>query len=119
MRLLKISVITMSFCIVATAAMADLTATADKPMYQGPKPGKHRLDQCWMLGKNCGQQAADKYCQINGYQKAKSYQTEKATPTQTLVGENCTGSVCVAFKSITCATDTKKPGQGEPWPTRL
>jgi hypothetical protein len=57
-----------------------------------------------MLGKNCGQEAADKYCQIHGYQKATGFQIEKASPTQTLLGQRCTGSVCVAFKSITCFT---------------
>ena len=43
--LLKLSVITASLFLVTTSAIADLTATANKPMYDGPKAGKHRLDQ--------------------------------------------------------------------------
>jgi hypothetical protein len=116
---LKISAISISLCLAATAAMADLTATAKNPKYAGAKPGKDRLDQCFTLGKNCGQAAADKYCEINGYQKAKSFETEKASPTQTLVGQRCTGSVCVAFKSITCVTTAKKVGQKLGWPQVL
>ena len=114
--LLKLSVVTASLFLVTTSAIADLTATANKPMYDGPKAGKHRLDQCWMLGKNCGKDAADKYCQIQGYENAKSFETEKASPTQTLVGEPCTGSVCVAFRSITCVTTAKEQGRVQAWP---
>jgi hypothetical protein len=113
---LKVAAMVACVTAVAAAASAELTATANRPMYDGPKAGKERLDNCWMLGKNCGQEAADKYCQINGYQKAKRFQVENASPTQTLVGERCTGSVCVAFKSITCTTTAKKPGPGEAWP---
>jgi hypothetical protein len=113
---LKISVTAACLVAVVAAASAELTATANRPKYDGPKPGNDRLDNCWMLGKNCGQEAADKYCQINGYQKAKSFQTERASPTQTLVGQRCTGSVCVAFKSITCSTTAKRAGPGEGWP---
>ena len=92
------------------------TGTAERPRYDGPKAGKDRLDNCWMLGKNCGQEAADKYCQIQGYQRATRFQLENASPTQTLVGQRCTGSHCIAFKSITCSTNARKRGQGEAWP---
>ena len=61
-------------------------------MNDPPKAGKHRFDQCWMLGKNCGKDAAGKYRQIQGSQATRSNsETEKASPTQTLVGEPCTG----------------------------
>jgi len=109
----------MCLSLAATAALAELTATAKSPKYAGPKGGKDRLDQCFTLGKNCGQAAADKYCEIHGYQKAKGFETEKASPTQTLVGQRCTGSVCVAFKSITCSTTAKKVGQTLGWPQLL
>ena len=119
-RILRVSTLICCLSVVATGALADFTNTATMPMYQGPKPGQPtRLDQCWMLGKNCGQQAADKYCVITGFQKATAFQTEKASPTKTLVGQPCTGAVCVAFKSITCATTAKKPGPGEAWPVLI
>jgi len=114
--LLKIAAITVCLSLAATGAIAELTATATRPTYDGPKPGNDRLDQCFMLGKNCGQDAAEKYCQIQGYEKAKTFQTEKASPTQTLVGQRCTGSICVAFKSITCSTTAKQRGQKQGWP---
>ena len=111
--LLKISAITICFSLAATVAFAELTVTAKNPKYKGDND---RLDQCFTLGKNCGQSAANKYCEIHGYQKAKSFETEKASPTQTLVGQRCTGSVCVAFKSITCMTTAQKVGQMLGWP---
>ena len=117
--LLRISAITICLSLAATAAFAELTATAKNPKYGGPKGGEDRLDQCFTLGKNCGQTAANKYCEIHGYQKAKAFETEKASPTQTMVGQRCTGSVCVAFKSITCSTTAKKVGQTLGWPQTL
>jgi hypothetical protein len=113
---LKVSAMVACLAVIATAASAELTGTAERPRYDGPKPGNDRLDNCWMLGKNCGQEAADKYCQIQGYQRAKRFQVENASPTQTLVGQRCTGSHCIAFKSITCGTNARKRGPGEAWP---
>jgi hypothetical protein len=115
-RLLKLSAMAACLTVVAAVANAEVTATANRPKYDGPKAGNDRLDNCWMLAKNCGQEAADKYCQINGYQRAKRFDTEPASPTQTLVGQRCTGSNCRAFKFITCTTNAKKPGSGEAWP---
>ena len=116
MRGLKIAALSGCLSLVATVAIADLNGTVDRPKYDGPKSGNDRLDQCFTLGKNCGQTAADKYCEMRGYQRAKSFTTEKASPTQTMHGQRCTGSVCVAFKAITCTTTAKKVGQELGWP---
>jgi len=62
----------------------NLNASVDAPKYAGSKGGNARLDQCFTLGKNCGQTAANKYCEMFGYQRAKSFTTENASPTQTM-----------------------------------
>lgn len=116
MRILKLAALLSCISLVATVALADLNATVDAPKYTGPKGGNARLDQCFTLGKHCGQTAANKYCQMFGYQKAKSFTTENASPTQTMNGEKCSGSVCVAFKEINCTTTAAKLGQKLGWP---
>ena len=119
MRILKLAALLGCISLVATVALADLNASVDAPKYAGPKGGNARLDQCFTLGKNCGQTAANKYCEMFGYQRAKSFTTENASPTQTMFGEKCSGSVCVAFETITCTTTAKKVGQQLGWPQKM
>ena len=119
MRTLKIAGVFSCLSLLATVALADLSGTVERPTYDGPKGGNARLDQCFTLGKNCGDTAANKYCEMRGYQKAKAFTIEKVSPTQTMHGEKCSGSVCVAFKSITCTTTANKVGQGLGWPQKI
>ena len=116
MRNLKLAALLGCISLVATIAFADLSASVDRPKYAGPKGGNARLDHCFTLGKNCGQTAANKYCEMLGYQRAKSFTTEHVNPTQTMHGEKCSGSVCVAFKEINCTTTAAKAGQKLGWP---
>ena len=119
MRILKVSALLGGFSLLATVALADLSGTVDRPTYTGPKGGNARLDQCYTLGKHCGDTAANEYCKMRGYQRAKAFTTEKASSTQTMHGEKCSGSVCVAFKSITCTTTANKVGQQLGWPQKI
>ena len=116
MRILKLAALLGCMSLVATIALADLSASVDRPKYAGPKGGNARLDHCFTLGKNCGQTAANKYCEMLGYQRAKSFTTEHVNPTQTMHGEKCSGSGCVAFKEINCTTAAAKAGQKLGWP---
>ncbi len=116
MQVLKLTFLLAGISLGATVALADLSASVDRPKYAGPKGGNARLDHCFTLGKNCGQTAANKYCEMFGYQRAKSFTTEHATPTQTMHGQKCSGSVCVAFKEINCTTTATKVGQKLGWP---
>ena len=116
MQIFKLAALLGCISVGATVAFADLNASVDRPKYAGPKGGNARLDQCFSLGKNCGQTAANKYCEMFGYQRAKSFTTEHASATQTMHGEKCSGSVCVAFKEINCTTTATKVGQKLGWP---
>lgn len=118
MQVLKLTLLG-GISLVATVALADLSASVDKPKYAGPKGGNARLDHCFTLGKNCGQTAANKYCEMLGYQRAKSFTTEHVTSTQTMHGQKCSGSVCVAFKEINCTTTATKVGPKLGWPQTM
>lgn len=102
----------------ATTALA-LELSANRPIYQGPANGRERLDNCYTLGRNCGQDAADKFCQIEGMQRALRFEVEKASPTRTLVGQRCAGPQCVAFKRIVCFTSAKERGRRTGYPVRI
>jgi hypothetical protein len=81
-----------------------LELEADRPIYYGPAPGRERLDNCFTLGRNCGQDAADKFCRMEGMQRASKFELEKVSPTRTLTGKRCDGPHCTAFKYILCFT---------------
>jgi|EndMetStandDraft_9_1072997.scaffolds.fasta_scaffold91789_2 cytolethal distending toxin subunit A len=76
-----------------------------------------RLDNCDHFGTQCGQPAADDFCRIQGYQYARAFDVEHASPTKVInYGQKCIGSNCVAFKYIACATRNVRPGKVLPWP---
>jgi len=114
--LLKTTATTLTLLIGATCASA-LDGTFNKPVYEGPKPGAAgtRLDNCFALGQRCGKDNADVYCARMGYQSARRFETEKASPTMTTVGQRCTGSVCVAFSRIVCTTSASQRGKVLDW----
>jgi hypothetical protein len=116
MRVLRLAALIGCFSLGVSVALADLSGRVERPKYAGPKGGNARLDHCYTLGKSCGQTAANKYCEMFGYQRAKSFTVERVSPTQTMHGEKCSGSVCTAFDEIVCITKAKKLGQELGWP---
>jgi hypothetical protein len=67
----------------------------------------YRLDWCLNWGTKCGQEAADAYCNENGYSQAAEFEQDvdigRETPTWVL-GEQkvCDQDSCDGFKFITC-----------------
>jgi hypothetical protein len=108
-------VLGMSILLAATCASA-LEGQFNRPMYKNLA----RLDNCQHFGKFCGQPAADDFCRIMGYERATRFDTEHASPTRVInFGQECTGSVCVAFKSIVCFTRAQQRGKVLDWPHRI
>jgi hypothetical protein len=92
--------------ITVTGGASALETRFDRPMYQNLA----RLDNCQLLGGSCEQPAADDFCQMKGYEGASNFETEHTSPTRVMEFANeCTGSVCVAFKSIVCFTRARAP----------
>jgi hypothetical protein len=78
------------------------TATFNNPMYNG-----NRLDWCVNWGVGCGQEAADKYCQSQGYGSAANLQIANdigaGSPTRLIgTGAVCDQAFCDGFTFITC-----------------
>ena len=80
--------------------------------------GRERLDNCYTFGRNCGQEAADKFCQIEGMERALKFEVENVSATRTLVGQRCSGPQCVAFKRIVCFASGKR-GRRLGYPTPI
>lgn len=72
-----------------------------------------QVDYCLTFGKNCGQPAADKFCQKQGFQYAAKFSKDNSPALPTLVlgsGAWCkTPGQCASFTSVTCGG---KPGNG-------
>ena len=78
--------------IVFSATTAIAVTDAFEPITY--KNERIQLDNCWTLGRNCGKDAADKWCKIQGYTASKEFFLVKVTPTKTLVGQRCNGPHC-------------------------
>ena len=76
-----------------------VTATIPNPTVDG-----YALDYCREWTVNCGQLAADAYCQATGYDYAYSYEvTYNSPPTKTIGDERiCNASFCDRISSVTC-----------------
>jgi hypothetical protein len=81
-----------------------------------------RLDWCKHFGRDCGQPAADLYCQQQGFDKATQFAIEPNIGTRgiaTIVfgdGRQCQGPVCNGFRSITCMKNKLAEQQPAPPP---
>jgi len=79
-----------------------------------------RLNNCLHFGTHCGKPAADDYCQMQGYERASKFETERASPTRVMnFGQECKGPHCVAFKYIECFTRAQQRGKVRDWPRTI
>lgn len=102
----------MAFAGVASAA----TTTFSEPGVHG-----YRLDWCAHFAADCGQPAADLFCQENGFTGAARFSMDPnigGRGVSTLVfgdGRLCTGPTCSGFKAITCTRpDANAPTRAAP-----
>ena len=102
--------------LLSASGASALEVRFDRPTY---KSQGVRLDNCEHFGSSCGQPAADHYCRIQGYQRAIKFETERASPTKLIFGQQCNGPGCVAFKRIACFTSAQQRGALRDWPQGL
>jgi len=83
------------------------TAATNGQRFYNPMVNGYRVDICYNWGRNCGQIAANQFCQIQGYQRAIGFEQDAdigaRTPTL-VVGDNklCSQNFCDGFKHIDC-----------------
>lgn len=72
----------------------------------------YRLDICRHAGRECGQPAADLFCQEKGYERADLWTPSGPTGGPTLIfgdGMLCQGPACVGFAAIRCVAGQPLP----------
>lgn len=122
-----------------TLGMAQhLSAQTESRDFSTPSVEGRRLDLCLVWGGQCGQPAADAFCQAQGFDAASAWEPENdigaATPTIVLTGGAvCSHPDCDGFRTITCARAAPPPiaerftvpgaeilpvAESEPWTTQ-
>ncbi len=94
---------------------------ADEVTFNKPKIGAYRLDWCYKWGTQCGDVAADKFCQQKGFDGSTSFSEAKdiggTTPTRVMgTGQVCADDTCDGFKFISCDDGTDTGGGSPPPP---
>lgn len=106
------------------AAAQEATRTFERPMINGV-----RLDWCRFFGSECGEPAAELFCQQKGYTRAVRFSIDPrigAAGLPTVVfgeGRLCRADACSGFEAITCArpaavevkrkTQPQQPAEGQ------
>jgi hypothetical protein len=95
-------------------AAATTNVAAHEFTYTRPMVLDTRLDHCLNWGRDCGQAAADKFCQMRAYAQARDWRTEPAAETYVIgARKHCRDPrpwssdhrACLGFEAITCTSD--------------
>lgn len=80
-------------------------AAAEKyRVYTEPQIGRYRVDWCFALNEACGRMAADQFCQLKGFRKARDYKIEHNIGLSIIMSNRqiCRHKDCDGFKWIRC-----------------
>jgi hypothetical protein len=107
--------------VLATGLMIQSAAFAEEVTFNKPKNGSYRLDWCYKWATQCGEVAADKYCQKQGYDGSSVFSKANDiggdTPTRVLgTGQVCADDSCDGFKFITCENTDEADNPDPPAP---
>ncbi len=103
MTQLRLILLSLAFAILSLSA-----AQAADHTFAKPKSGGMRVDWCYVWGAQCGQPAADRFCQSQSYTKSIDFVEDVdigASGIDTVVqgtGQVCHGAFCDGFTYITC-----------------
>jgi hypothetical protein len=80
------------------------TYSFDNPFTRDSNDRAFGIDLCLNWAVNCGQPAADRYCQLEGYRSATQFSIRQDTPPTWVIGDNrdCTAAGCDRFQQIVC-----------------
>jgi hypothetical protein len=83
--------------------LAAATAEASTRSYFAPKAESQPISACLADGLACGKQAADAFCQQEGFKESILFARETVAKARILNSEKfCEGNSCEAFKRIKC-----------------
>jgi hypothetical protein len=98
-------------------------AQAAEQTFPKPKQGPYRIDWCYQWASQCGQPAADRFCQSKSFTNSNDFAeaVDIGALTPTVVqgdGQICNGPQCDGFTYVTCVKpDLPPPPMPNPPPT--
>lgn len=89
--------------LVAAAVLFPALASADI-VFDSPQLGGYGLDLCREWGTNCGQAAADAFCQSQGHPRAVHFEVSHDTPPTRIIssGQVCSEPFCDRISRVVC-----------------
>lgn len=106
----RVALVALTALVLAAPALAQQQAQA----FTRPTVHDFRLDFCRHAGSDCGQPAADLFCQQMGFERAEGWTPSGPISGQTLIfgdGKLCSGPQCSGFNTIRCvAGQAPAPG---------
>lgn len=83
--------------------LSTATAEASTRSFFSPKAESQPISACLADGQTCGKQAADAFCQKQGFKESILFARESVATARILdSGGLCEGAQCQAFKRIKC-----------------
>ena len=90
-------------CALLFVTIANHEANAAARSFSQPMLEGQRIASCLDGTAGCGKQAADAFCQLQGYSESILFQRQLATATISLRADNiCQSGTCEAFSQIKC-----------------
>lgn len=114
-RVLKAALITACAGIIAGACsmmqdqltmdnLKDAAIMASGTRYDRPTINGVRVDWCLDYATDCGDKAADRFCQSKGHARSLKWETEDGGGRTIIISDSeiCRGGHCTAFKYVIC-----------------
>lgn len=73
-------------------------------VFPEPKLDRYRVDWCYKLNESCGRPAADHFCRLKGFKKARQYEVAHNIGLTRVMSDGyiCRHKDCDGFKFIQC-----------------
>jgi hypothetical protein len=97
-----------SFLFLASLCLEKIPALAEELTIQNPTFRGYGLDYCREWKQNCGLPAANAYCQLHGFTRARDFQWVQGNQKTRVIngGQVCDSGFCDRLTEVTCETTT-------------
>ncbi|MEZ5851473.1 MAG: hypothetical protein R3D68_12580 [Hyphomicrobiaceae bacterium] len=123
MRFLAVSSVLLAIS-AGTALGQAKVVPMERQTFSNPRIGGLAIDRCLTWGQQCNGEAAQRFCQLQGYQTAENWRWSFMKPTRILGSPNAqqicnlpAANACGGITQVTCVRPKWASGQQPPRPT--